>query len=102
VTFPTTSTKQERSRYLFTITAINACLGLAVGIAVGLLGLRNPLMWGVMVALFNFVPYLGALTGIIWMTIGATLSFDSLGYASSFLPRISHLARWREVSSPHG
>ena len=26
----------------FTITAINACLGLAVGTAVGLLGLRHP------------------------------------------------------------
>ena len=76
--------ESQVSRYLFTITAINACLGLAVGTAVGLLGLRNPLMWGVMVALLNFVPYLGALTGIICMTIGAALSFDSLGYALIF------------------
>jgi predicted PurR-regulated permease PerM len=72
------------SRYLFTITAINACLGAAVGTSVGLLGLANPVMWGVMVALLNFVPYLGALTGIICMTIGAVLSFDSLGYALIF------------------
>jgi predicted PurR-regulated permease PerM len=72
------------SRYLFTITAINACLGAAVGTAVGLLGLANPVMWGVMVALLNFIPYLGALTGIICMTIGAVLSFDSLGYALVF------------------
>ena len=76
--------ESQVSRYLFTITAINACLGLAVGTAVGLLGLRNPVMWGVMVALLNFVPYLGALTGIICMTIGAALSFDSLGYALIF------------------
>ena len=76
--------ESQVSRYLFTITAINACLGLAVGTAVGLLGLRNPLMWGVMVAFLNFVPYLGALTGIICMTIGAVLSFDSLGYALIF------------------
>ncbi|HEV3100129.1 MAG TPA: AI-2E family transporter [Candidatus Udaeobacter sp.] len=76
--------ESQVSRYLFTITVINACLGLAVGTAVGLLGLRNPVMWGVMVALLNFVPYLGALTGIICMTIGATLSFDSLGYALIF------------------
>jgi predicted PurR-regulated permease PerM len=72
------------SRYLFTVPAINVCLGVAVGTAVGLLGLRNPVMWGVMVALLNFVPYLGALTGIICMTIGAALSFDSLGYAFVF------------------
>jgi predicted PurR-regulated permease PerM len=76
--------ESQVSRYLSTITVINACLGLAVGTAVGLLGLRNPVMWGVMVALLNFVPYLGALTGIICMTIGATLSFDSLGYALIF------------------
>jgi predicted PurR-regulated permease PerM len=76
--------ESQISRYLLTITAINACLGLAVGTAVGLLGLRNPVMWGVMVALLNFVPYLGALTGIICMTIGAILSFESLGYALVF------------------
>jgi len=73
--------ESQISRYLFTITAINACLGLAVGTAVGLLGLPNPVMWSVMVVLLNFVPYLGALTGIVCMTIGATLSFNSLAYA---------------------
>jgi predicted PurR-regulated permease PerM len=72
------------SRYLLTVTMINTCLGLAVGTTVGLLGLRNPVMWGAMVAVLNFVPYLGALTGIICMTIGATLSFDNLSYALVF------------------
>lgn len=72
------------SRYLLTITIINTCLGVAVGTTVGLLGLRNPIMWGVMVGVLNFVPYLGALTGMICMTIGAVLSFDSLSYALLF------------------
>jgi predicted PurR-regulated permease PerM len=72
------------SRYLLTITAINIGLGFAVGVTVHFLGLRNPLMWGVMVALLNYVPYLGALTGIICMTLGAVLSYDSLGYAMLF------------------
>jgi len=72
------------SRYLATVTIINICLGAAVGTTVGLLGLRNPAMWGVMVAVLNFVPYLGALTGIVCMTVGAVLSFDSFGYALVF------------------
>ena len=72
------------SRYLLTITAINIGLGAAVGLTVHLLGLKNPVMWGVMVALLNYVPYLGAITGIICMTLGAVLSFDSLGYAMIF------------------
>jgi predicted PurR-regulated permease PerM len=76
--------ESQVSRYLFTVTLINCCLGIAVGTTVGLLGLPNPVMWGVMVAILNFVPYLGALTGIICMTIGAILSFDSLGYALIF------------------
>jgi predicted PurR-regulated permease PerM len=72
------------SRYLLTITLINVGLGLAVGITVGCLGLSNPIMWGAMVAGLNFVPYLGALTGIICMTLGAVLSFDSFSYALVF------------------
>ena len=72
------------SRYLLTVTLINIGLGTAVGLTVHLLGLRNPIMWGVLVATLNFVPYLGALTGIICMTLGAVLSFDSLGYAMVF------------------
>jgi predicted PurR-regulated permease PerM len=72
------------SRYLFTITVINCCLGVAVGTAVGLLGMQNPVMWGVLVAILNFIPYLGALTGIICMTLAAILSFPSVGYALLF------------------
>ncbi len=72
------------SRYLFTVTLINIGLGIAVGTAVGLLGLPNPIMWGALVAVLNFVPYLGAFTGIGCMLMGALLSFDSLGFALIF------------------
>jgi predicted PurR-regulated permease PerM len=76
--------EEHVSRYLLTATLINIGLGVAVGTTAGFLGLRNPFMWGVMVALLNFVPYLGALTGIICMTLGAIMSFDSVGYALIF------------------
>jgi predicted PurR-regulated permease PerM len=76
--------EMQISRYLLTITLINIGLGTAVGVTVYLLGLPNPIMWGVLVAVPNFVPYLGAITGIICMTLGAALSFDSLGYAMVF------------------
>ncbi|CAN5488341.1 AI-2E family transporter [soil metagenome] len=79
-----TQIESHISRYLLTVTLINIGLGTAVGIAVGLLGLSNPVMWGALVAVLNFVPYLGALTGIICMTIGAVLSYNSLGYALLF------------------
>jgi len=72
------------SRYLLTTTLINMSLGLAVGTTVYFLGLSNAIMWGVLVAILNFVPYLGALTGILCMTVGAVLSFPSLSYAMLF------------------
>jgi len=79
-----TDIEEHVSRYLFTQTLINIGLGVAVGATVAVLGLRNPIMWGAMVAILNFVPYLGALTGIISITLGAILSFDSLSYAMIF------------------
>jgi predicted PurR-regulated permease PerM len=72
------------SRYLLTVTCINAGLGTTVGVAVGLLGMPNPVLWGVMVMTFNFVPYLGSTVGIISMALAAVLSFDSLTWALVF------------------
>lgn len=72
------------SRYLFTITLINAGLGVAVAVAMSLLGLPNPMLWGVLAALLNFVPYLGAITGVLVMGLAAMLSYDSLGWAMVF------------------
>ncbi len=72
------------SRYLLAVTLINCALGVAVGTVVGLLGLPNPVLWGIFVAVLNFVPYLGALSGIFCMTVAALLSFNSVGYAFIF------------------
>lgn len=47
-------------RYLLTITTINVCLGLAVAGLSYALGLPNPALWGVVAALLNFMPYIGA------------------------------------------
>ena len=64
------------SRYLFTISVINCGLGIAIGIAMALLGMPNPVLWGVMATLFNFIPYLGALAGtaVIFFVSVATFS----------------------------
>jgi predicted PurR-regulated permease PerM len=64
-----------------TAAAINACLGTAGGIAFWLIGLPNPALWGMMGAVLNFIPYLGALTTITIVTLVATATFQSLGHA---------------------
>ena len=68
--------ERKLSRYLFTITLINASLGVAIGFAMWLLGMPNPLLFGVIGFLLNFIPYLGALAGVATATLVGLVSFD--------------------------
>ena len=78
------------SIYLATITLINAVLGTAVGLALFALDFPNPLLWGVMAGLLNYVPYLGAVVGV---SIVAVASFISIEPASAaILPPLSYAA----------
>ena len=73
--------EEEISNYLLTITAINAGLGVVIGSMTWALGLPNPILWGVMAAALNFIPYLGALVGMSIVATVALVSFDSVGAA---------------------
>ena len=44
-----------------------------------LLGLPNPVLWGVMAGFLHFIPFLGALVGISIVTLVAAMTFDGLG-----------------------
>jgi predicted PurR-regulated permease PerM len=71
--------EHDISRYLFSICMINAFFGMAIGIAMFLLGMPNPLLWGVMAGLLHFIPFLGALVGIIIVTLVAAITLDGAG-----------------------
>lgn len=73
--------ENEVSTYLLTLTAINAGLGLAVALAFHALGMPSPYLWGLLTFFFNFIPYVGALTGVALSAFMAIVTFDSLGYA---------------------
>jgi predicted PurR-regulated permease PerM len=73
--------EREISRYLLTVTLINAGLGLAVGLGLWAIGMPTPLVWGVAAMLLNFLPYIGAATTILLVTAISIISFDSLSYA---------------------
>lgn len=66
------------SHYLLTVSLINAALGCAIGTVLWLLEVPNPLLWGVMAALFNYVPYVGALVGVGVVALVSVITFDSL------------------------
>lgn len=73
--------EREVSTYLLTITVINLGLGCAIGIALHLAGVPNAAVWGVMAALLNYLPYVGALIGATLVAVVSLLSFDTLGAA---------------------
>jgi predicted PurR-regulated permease PerM/CheY-like chemotaxis protein len=47
------------SRYLSVLFVLNATFGLAVGIALYLIGVPNAILWGILAATLRFVPYIG-------------------------------------------
>lgn len=69
------------SAYLSTITIINVSLGLLVALGLWIIGLPTPLMWGGIVALFNYMPYLGPIMAALLLALGALMSFKDAWYA---------------------
>ncbi|KZY54259.1 AI-2E family transporter [Sulfitobacter sp. KE29] len=69
------------SRYLLTITIINAGLGISVGLYLFALGLPVPYVWGLAAFLLNFLPYIGGVIGAVLVGAYAIATFDSVGYA---------------------
>lgn len=67
----------EISRYLLTVTAINVCLGAATAAVLWALNMPDPLLWGGVATLFNYVPYVGATTTTILLLVVGLLNFSS-------------------------
>ncbi len=76
-----TQAEHQVSTYLFNVTLINAGLGLFVGLAMALLGMPNPTLWGVLAAVLNYVPYLGAMTTFCVLSMVSFLTFETTGRA---------------------
>jgi predicted PurR-regulated permease PerM len=75
------SIQREIGRYFFTVSLINAGLGLATAVALHLLGMPSPLLWGAMVMLLNFIPYLGPTISLLILAVAAILAFDDVSRA---------------------
>lgn len=54
------------SRYFLVQLGLNASFGLVVGIGLYVLGVPNPVLWGIFSALMRFVPYVGAFVSALF------------------------------------
>jgi predicted PurR-regulated permease PerM len=82
--------ESDISAYLFTITIMNGAVGVATGTAVALAGLGDPLLWGTVAFLLNYVPILGPMIGVVVFLMAGLLTIDTLWLA--FLPAALYLA----------
>jgi predicted PurR-regulated permease PerM len=73
--------QEEVSRYLMMVSLINGLLGLATAATLYTLGVPNPLLWGAVTFLFNFIPYVGPLVVLLLLTLAGFSAFESLGAA---------------------
>jgi predicted PurR-regulated permease PerM len=97
---PTTQEKEEAlsivhevqhniSRFLFTITFINVCVALVVTVLLYFVEMPNPLLWGVLAGLLNFIPYFGPFTVVIILTLVGVTTAESVG--EGLLPPLLYL-----------
>ena len=73
------------SAYLFGFTLNNAILGCAVTAALYYLGMPNPALWGILAALFNFIPYAGAVVTAAILTLASLTTFNDVSKTVSIV-----------------
>jgi len=72
------------SGYLATITIINFIVGAVNGVAMWLFGVPDPLLWGTLAFLLNYIPIIGPICGVMIFFFVGLFSFNTLGPA--FMP----------------
>jgi predicted PurR-regulated permease PerM len=73
--------ESDISAYLVTITIMNAAVGIAMALAMWLMGVGDPVLWGTVAFLLNYVPILGTALGVLIFLLAGLLTIDSLWQA---------------------
>lgn len=76
-----TEIENNISQYLLTVSMMNALVGLLNGVAVWLLGMPDPLLFGTLAFLLNYVPVLGPVTGMVIFFFVGIFTFPSFWQA---------------------
>jgi predicted PurR-regulated permease PerM len=73
--------RAEVGQFYVTTTFINIGQGIATTLVMMAWGMPTPYLWGAVAAILNFIPYAGATTTLLVVTLVAIVSFDGLGHA---------------------
>jgi predicted PurR-regulated permease PerM len=66
------------STYLGTITLINVGLGAVTALALWWLDMPSPVMWGGIVAVLNYIPYLGPIACALLLFLGGLMTYPDI------------------------
>lgn len=72
---------ENMTKYFGTFTIVNLCLGAATVLLTWAVGLPNPLLWGVLAALLNYIPYIGPAIVVATLAVVGLLTYPTLGEA---------------------
>ena len=72
------------SIYIGTITLINVTLGALTALILWQIGMDSPVMWGGIVAVLNYIPYLGPIVSALLLFMGGLMTFPDVW--SALLP----------------
>ena len=70
------------SIYFGTLAVVNICLGIAATVLTWVVGLPHPFLWGMLAAVLNFIPYLGAAIVITTLFVIGLIVFSALSHAT--------------------
>jgi predicted PurR-regulated permease PerM len=73
--------ESDVSAYLITITMMNAAIGIATALAMWFTGVGDPILWGTVAFLLNYVPILGPALGVLIFLLAGLLTHDTLWQA---------------------
>jgi predicted PurR-regulated permease PerM len=73
--------ERDISAYLVTITIMNAAVGIATALTMWLTGVGDPVLWGTVAFLLNYVPILGSALGVLIFLLAGLLTHDTLWQA---------------------
>ena len=73
--------ESDISAYLVRITIMNAAVGIATALAMWFTGVGDPILWGTVAFLLNYVPILGTALGVLIFLLAGLLTHDILWQA---------------------
>jgi predicted PurR-regulated permease PerM len=81
--------QREIARFIATLAVINLGVALCTSLAMAWIGLPNPVLWGTVAGVLNFIPYLGPL-----MTVGVLLGAGLISFGTDLMlaPALAFLA----------